>query len=147
MELTGKLDRIKEMVTSTTGLEPSFLDMVDFRLQSFSYELKNEDAWTIGFLIQSTTSTIKNECHITKIPNDLYFVMVDMVCGEFLAEKKSIGQLTEEQIAPIIKSISEGDTSYTYAEEESKDKLLSKALDRMRTGSKSEFLKHRSIVW
>lgn len=147
MEITEKLNGIKEMVTSATGLEPSFLDMVDFRLQSFSYDLKNEDAWTIGFLTQSTTNRIKNECHIVKIPNDLYFVMVDMVCGAFLAEKKARGQLSEEQEEMILKSINEGDTTITYADKVSRDTQLSQAFDTMRFGHRAKWLRYRRLQW
>lgn len=147
MVATGLLNKLQGMVSSETGLDTTFLDKIDLRLQSFSYELQSDDVWIIGFCIQSVASTIKNECNIATIPKELEAMAVDMVCGEFLAEKKALGQLNEEQVEPIIKSISEGDTSYTYAEEESKDKLLSKVLDTMRKGNESELLKYRRIVW
>ena len=127
------------------------VEMVAKRLESFGYELKPNDEYALGFLLEKTKLDILNFCNIKELPLELNYVAVDMVCGEFLLEKKSVGALNLSDIdlnTVPIKSISEGDTSVSYATENSQsaqeklDVLIQTLLD-----TKKYLYKFRRIAW
>ena len=147
MQVTGILDSIKESVTAMTGLDPSFVDDIDKRLQSLTYTLQKGEDWAVNFTIQSVTNTIKSNCNTTAIPEGLYNVAINMVCGEFLATKKALGQLSDAQMQSVIKSIEEGDTKITYADEKSLNSLFDTLVNNLRAGSASQFVRYRRLLW
>lgn len=147
MQVTGILDSIKESVAAMTGLDPSFVDDIDKRLQSLAYTLQKGEDWAVNFTIQSVTNTIKSNCNTTAIPEGLYNIAINMVCGEFLTTKKALGQLSEAQVQSTIKSIEEGDTKITYADEKSLNVLFDTLMNNLRADSASEFVRYRRLLW
>ena len=126
-----------------------FEDVVE-RLESFGYEVTEVDSWMIEFLIQKVESSIKADCNINTIPEELHEIAVDMVVGEFLLNKKSRGQLEGFDLEAAVKQIHEGDTSVTFAigdgsktPEERLDELI---LYLMNYG-KGKFAAYRCIKW
>nr|WP_312985984.1 hypothetical protein [Clostridioides sp.] len=119
------------------------------RLAFFGYTLLDSDSLALGFTIDKVENKIKNECSITEIPDGLYQVEIDRICGEFLFAKKQSGQLTEYDFDLIEKQIQDGDTSVTYAVEAGQtpeqrfDKLVRYLMD---TG-KGEFASFRRLRW
>lgn len=119
------------------------------RLASFGYTLLDTDSFALEFVIDKVENKIKNECNITEIPDGLYQVEIDRICGEFLFAKKQSGQLTEYDFDFIEKQIQDGDTSVTYAVEAGQtpeqrfDKLVRSLMD---TG-KGEFASFRRLRW
>jgi hypothetical protein len=93
----------------------NMLDDVTARLESFGYTVTENDSWMIDFIITKTQDYIKADCNVDAVPEGLKRIAVDMVCGEFLMNKKAIGQLTGFDVSAAIKSIQEGDTNVTYA--------------------------------
>ncbi len=91
------------------------LEDVTKRLLDFGYTITDNDTWVLGFIIQKIENHIKNQCNVSAIPDGLHQTAVDMVCGEFLLEKKNIGQLTIVNLDAAVKSIQEGDTNITFA--------------------------------
>jgi len=91
------------------------LEDVTNRLASFGYAVTETDSWMLGFIIQKVENHIKNQCNTSTIPEGLHEIAVDMVVGEFLLGKKSIGQLTGFDLDAAVKSIQEGDTNVTFA--------------------------------
>ena len=91
------------------------LENVKERLASFDYQVTEADSWILTFLIQKVENHIKNTCNLSMIPEELLNIAVDMVVGEFLLNKKSIGNLAGFNLEIAIKQIQEGDTSITYA--------------------------------
>ena len=127
------------------------VEMVTKRLESFGYTLKPNDEYALGFLLEKTKLDILNFCNIKELPLELNYVAIDIVCGEFLLEKKSVGALSLNDIdlnAVAIKSISEGDTNVSYATENTQgalqklDTLIQNLLD-----SKKYLYKFRRIAW
>ena len=147
MEVIGVLEPIKDSVVAMTGLDPSFVDDIDKRLQSLSYVLQEGEDWAVNFVIQSVTNTIKNNCNTTEIPDGLYNVAINMCVGEFLATKKVLGQLTDDQMESVIKTIEEGDTKITYADEKSLSTLFDTFTNNLRAGNASEFTRYRRLLW
>lgn len=126
------------------------LEDVTKRLESFGYEVTEADAWMIEFLIQKIENSIKADCNINTIPEELHEIAVDMVVGEFLLNKKSRGQLEGFDLEAAVKQIHEGDTSVTFAigdgsktPEERLDELI---LYLMNYG-KGKFAAYRCIKW
>jgi len=126
-----------------------FEDVVE-RLKSFGYEVTEIDNWMIEFLIQKIENSIKADCNINTIPEELHEIAVDMVVGEFLLNKKSRGQLEGFDLEAAVKQIHEGDTSVTFAigdgsktPEERLDELI---LYLMNYG-KGKFAAYRCIKW
>jgi len=126
------------------------LEDVTKRLESFGYEVTEADNWMIEFLIQKIENSIKADCNINTIPEELHEIAVDMVVGEFLLNKKSRGQLEGFDLEAAVKQIHEGDTSVTFAigdgsktPEERLDELI---LYLMNYG-KRKFAAYRCIKW
>lgn len=119
------------------------------RLEFFGYTLLDSDRLALEFVIDKVENKIKSECNITEIPDRLYQVEIDRICGEFLYAKKQSGQLTEYDFELIEKQIQDGDTTVTYAVEAGQtpeqrfDKLVRSLMD---TG-KGEFSSFRRLRW
>lgn len=124
---------------------------VQKRLKSFGYTVTNDDKFAITFIIDKVTNTIRNECNVTDIPDGLYQIAADMVCGEFLKGKAATGQLTDTNISTeaAIKQIKEGDTSITYAVSDGEDggNSFDYFITFLLTYGKSQFATYRGFVW
>ena len=121
-------------------------DDVIERLKSLGYTVTAEDGFGLMFVIDKVTNIIKNDCNISEIPDGLYHIAVDMVCGEFLLVKKQGGQLADFNAESAIKQISQGDTSITYAVSEGTagiDGLISLLMNKDR----SQFATYRRFKW
>ena len=129
-----------------TKLWEQLSETVSQRLQTIGYTVKNEDDFLLKYSISKSENYIKNFCNIDIIPDELFYVEVDIICGNFLKEKKSVGQLDGFEFNGEVKSISEGDTSIIYAGVESVseqvDKLIKNFLDKG-----DELICFRKIKW
>ncbi|MBQ4541841.1 MAG: hypothetical protein IJA23_03200 [Clostridia bacterium] len=131
-----------------TSLSESFYEAVLKRLVSFGYTLKEDDSWLICFAMQKVENHIKNSCNTTDVPDGLFNVAVDMVCGEFLFTKKQTGQL---EIADLdfdgaFTSIKEGDTQVNFggsSDEEKFDQMVNYLLHH----GEGDFVCYRKIRW
>lgn len=126
------------------------LEEITERLASFNYTVTEADSWTLTFLIQKVENHIKNITNLSTIPEGLANVAVDMVVGEFLLNKKSMGNLAGFDLETAVKQIQEGDTSITYAigegsntPEQRLDALIAHLMDY----GKNELLSYRCIKW
>ena len=135
-------------VMTKTSLSESFYEAVLKRLVSFGYTLKEDDSWLICFAMQKVENHIKNSCNTTDVPDGLFNVAVDMVCGEFLFTKKQTGQL---EIADLdfdgaFTSIKEGDTQVNFggsSDEEKFDQMVNYLLHQ----GEGDFVCYRKIRW
>jgi hypothetical protein len=152
MEPTGFLDGIKEMIERTTGLTGDFIDSVDLRLRSLGYSVQESDAWMIAFIIQKVANTIKNICNISVVPKSLKQVAIDMICGEFLLNKKNTGQLDGFEIdvdSPALKQTQSGDTNVVFALEGMKtpEQRLDAVINYLMTYGLNQLIGFRRIKW
>lgn len=135
-------------VMTKTSLSESFYEAVLKRLVSFGCTLKEDDSWLICFAMQKVENHIKNSCNTTDVPDGLFNVAVDMVCGEFLFTKKQTGQL---EIADLdfdgaFTSIKEGDTQVNFggsSDEEKFDQMVNYLLHH----GEGDFVCYRKIRW
>lgn len=97
------------------------LEDVKARLKSLgisvSSEPNNADEVMLFFCITKVTNHINNQTNLSKIPQGLHEIAVDMVVGEFLYAKKSMGALSVETLdfELIAKQVQDGDTNVMFA--------------------------------
>lgn len=126
------------------------LEDVTARLASFGYTVTENDAFMLTFIIQKVENHIKGECNVTALPDELTNVAIDMAVGEFLLNKKSIGQLTGFDLSAAIKQIQEGDTSVTFAfgnGDSTPEQRLDALIDYLMNDGKIKLVSYRSIKW
>lgn len=133
----------------TSSFDSELLQAVLNRLESFGYELKESDAWMIGFCLSKVENQIKNECNISDIPDGLFHVVVDMTCGEFLFSKKQVGQLElgDLDLTGALSSIKEGDTQISFNTDESDSDKIDSLLNYLLNSGKGDLVCYRKIRW
>lgn len=122
------------------------------RLASFGYDVTETDEFALTFIIQKVENHIKNSCNILLIPEGLYQIAVDMVCGYFLNEKKAVNadSLKGFNLDSAIKSIQEGDTNIAFAIGEGSktpEQRLDAFITYLITYGEKEFVTYRCLTW
>lgn len=92
------------------------LAAVTARLEALGYKVTEADYTAIRYQIAKAETELRVKTNRCEVPDGLFSVWVDMAAGLFLMEKKASGGLSDlyDFDAPA-KSISEGDTSVTFA--------------------------------
>lgn len=85
------------------------------RLAMLGYEVTEDDKTGLEYLIAKCEMELLANINHSKLPPELFFVLVDMVAGHFLFNKKAAGGLEGFDFEAPAKSISEGDISVTFA--------------------------------
>ncbi len=120
------------------------------RLSAIGYEVGEDDKNAVIYCINKAEAALKVRTNQNVLPDGLFYVWVDMAAGYFLTDKKSNGALDGifDFSAPA-KSISEGDTSVTYAIassgtfEDQFDAMLAK----MTHPDNEVILRYRRLTW
>lgn len=136
-------------IMTNTSLSEQFYEAVLKRLVSFGYSLKEDDGWVICFAMQKVENHIKNSCNTTNVPDGLFNVAVDMVCGEFLFTKKQTGKLELEDIdlTGAITSIKEGDTQVNFGDGTSDEEKFNSFLNYLLHHGEGDFVCYRKLKW
>lgn len=126
--------------------------LVKDRLLSFGYKLKDGDEAIIAFSIQKVENTIKNDCNVVEVPEELKCVAVDMAAGEFLTAKKTFApdDIESLDLGLAVKQIQEGDTNTVFATGEATltpEQRLNNFLNYLLTRGRDEFSCYRRIRW
>lgn len=115
-----------------------------------SSEPSNSDDVILEFTIDKITNRIKNKTNLSEMPEGLYEIAIDMVVGEFLFLKKSMGQLNIETIdfSPFTKQVQDGDTNVTFAvEANSTPEAKFDAFINYLRHDEVDFIKYRVLTW
>lgn len=139
-------EEIQSLLDGST-ISEKFIELVIKRLESLTYEVQVGDGFLIAFLIQKVENTIRNSCNTTSIPSGLNFIATDMICGEFLMNKKqtdSLGEMFDFDSA--VKQVSFGDTTVSLGGESMEQKLNS-LFSYMINYGKDEFVCYRKMRW
>ena len=149
MALTDETKQSIITALDTSSLDESFIEAVLKRLDSFGYEIKESDAWMIGFAMQKVENTIKNECNISEIPDGLFHTAADMSCGEFLFAKKQTGQLEigDLDLTGAISSIKEGDTQINFDAGSSDESRFNQLVNYLMNQGEGDLICFRKIRW
>lgn len=142
------LSNILSNITDT-GLSEPFCEMVLKRLVSFGYFLKEDDSWELSFLMVKVENQIKNSCNTTSIPEGLFHVATDMICGEFLMNRKNSGrlELSDLDLDGAITSISEGDVSISFDTNSTDEIKFDQLINYLMTKGKGELVCFRRLKW
>lgn len=125
-------------------------DVVE-RLNTLGYNLNEGDIVTLQFAINGVEQYIKNFCNISEIPNELYYVAVDMAAGTLLKTKQSIGINVCDNIdysAAGVSSIKEGDLTINFSTGDSNSTTnLFSALLKKLCNRDAELIAFRKLRW
>ena len=119
------------------------------RLKSFGYEFVDGDEIAIEYAEGKAIQYIKHFCNISEIPECLDYVLMDIICGEFLQLKRNTGQLTSIQTDATVKSIQDGDTrvEYNVSYQTDPNGVFNEFVKSLINGHNEELLRHRRLVW
>lgn len=111
------------------------------RLISLNYQPVAEDDWLIEYMMKVKRQEILNYCNIDEVPEELEHILIERVCGSFLAQKAIQNPQNTES---VVKSIKEGDVSIDYA-------VLSVSplslFSQMAASGEEELLCYRQMKW
>ena len=143
------MQKILDNIMTNTNLSEQFCEAVLKRLVSFGYTPKEDDVWVLSFAMQKVENHIKNSCNTTSVPDGLFHVAVDMVCGEFLYSKKQTNQLeiADLDLSGAIASISEGDTSVSFDSDSTDEQKFNTLLNFLMTNGEGDFVCYRKLKW
>lgn len=117
---------------------------------SVSSEPNSSDEVMLSFCIIKVTNHINNQTNLSEIPQGLHEIAVDMVVGEFLYTKKSMGALSVETLdfEAIVKQIQEGDTNTVFAvEANSTPEAQFNAFIYYLQHNEADFGRYRVMLW
>lgn len=122
---------------------------VEARLKALGYEVTETDAFAIDYAISKAEAKLKAEVNQPSIPDGLFYVWADLATGVFLQDKKATGQLTGFNLTAPVKSISEGDTSVSYALADSNnpDTVLETLIKSLTTLDEFVLAAYRRLSW
>ena len=135
-------------ILKDTNLTPT-VEAIVKRLVSFGYIPTDADTWMIAYTTKGTVNHVLNETNRTTVPEELFEVVVDMVCGEVLNAKFSSGQLelTDLDLNGTIQSVKQGDTQVNFSAEGSDEAKLKGLLSWLIQGKGSDLLCYRKMRW
>lgn len=119
-------------------------NLVVARLSAFGVTPSEADSAMIDYSIEFIALRIKNFCNIEEIPQELNYEWANAVCADFLKMKLSTGSL--ENVAQIVKSISEGDTTVSYSESGTPESQLLECIAKMSLDI-SGLVRFRKMTW
>lgn len=126
------------------------LAAVTARLEALGYQVTESDYTAIRSDITRAETELKVRTNRCEMPGGLFSVWVDMAAGLFLTEKKASGGLSDiyDFDAPA-KSISEGDTSVTFAISDTAtfEEQFDAALERMTHPDAEMIVAFRRLIW
>lgn len=146
------LETIKEyLIDDETRYIKDAVLMAHKKLNGYGYEGVDVEMLTLHAL--SVREFILNYCNIEKMPKGLMFTYVNMICASYLElyviKNYVNSEDNEKAIAAAIASITEGDVSVTYKDNQSSDKILNaKALiSSLMDGYRAYLTRYRRMVW
>lgn len=127
------------------------VDVVKKRLQSFGYEVREDDTFSLAFCVDKVRNSIKNDVNCQDIPEGLKRIATDMAVGEFLRAKKTFApdDLSIFDLGFAVKQIQTGDTNTVFAVESgaTPEQRLTAFINYLLTYGLSEFNSFRKIRW
>lgn len=117
---------------------------------SLSSEPGNADVMMLSFCTDKVTNHINNQTNLNEIPQGLHEIAVDMVVGEFLFTKKSMGLLDIESLdfEAVAKQVQDGDTNVVFAiEAKSTPEAQFNAFIAYLQHNEVDFVRYRVLTW
>lgn len=132
--------------------EKTFVKMIVQRLSNFGLKLVKTDNWIIMFCMNKAINHVKNSANISIIPNELYEIIVDRICGEFLFNKHKSNQLTLDNFDfdSAVKQLQEGDTTIQFAIGEGSmtdEQKLTSLINYLLNYGEGDLICYRKLKW
>ena len=132
--------------------EKTFVKMIVQRLLNFGLKLVESDNWIIMFCMNKAINHIKSSANISVIPNELYEIIVDRICGEFLFNKHKSNQLTLDNFDfdMAVKQLQEGDTTIQFAineGSETDEQKLTSLINYLISYGEGDLICYRKLKW
>lgn len=129
-------------------LNDKFVADICNRLVTLGVVPDEDDVWLIYFTVQKVEADILNQTNQTEIPEGLFVVAVDMVCGEIIQTKYLSGKLclSDLQFGEIAKTVTQGDTTVTFESGESDEVKIKRLIDCL-IDKGSDLLCYRKLKW
>lgn len=136
-------------IVPDSGLSQTFVQTFLNRLVSLGYTPKEADLWELSFVMSDVENRIKNSCNTSSIPEGLFNVAVDMMCGKFLKIRKDSGrlELSTLDLSGAITSITEGDVSISFDVNATDEQKLNQLINYLMTKGEGEFVCYRQLKW
>lgn len=122
---------------------------VESRLKSLGYEVTEADDFAIDYAISKAEAKLKAEVNQSSVPDGLFYVWADLAAGVFLQDQKATGRLTGFDLSAPVKSVSEGDTSVTYAiaDTNNPDTVFEALIKQLTTLDEFVLAAYRRLAW
>ena len=120
------------------------------RLAQLGYTVTTADEEQVSFELKKMTNYVMNYCNITTIPEILDLRIIDRVCAEFLFYKKNSGTLVGFDYDAVIKQITEGDTTISYAVgqgEDTPENRFDTFVNKLERGFDKWITPYRKLRW
>lgn len=144
-------ENLQTVVTSINEIlkDTTFTESVIQRLVSFGYLVTEDDVWMIAYTTKGTVNHVLNEINHKTVPDGLFEVVVDMICGEVLNAKFLSGQLdlTALDLSGAVESVREGDTQVTFSAGSSDADKAQELFRWMMNGKGCDLLCYRKMRW
>ena len=110
----------------------------DFRFNANPYS-----AW------DHAVDRVKNLTNLNEVPKGLEHVVFRIALGEYLETASLGGLIPSEAVPALVKQITEGDTTVTFAVSEGATgtALLKQLIDDLKNGYMDEIYRYRRLLW
>lgn len=123
------------------------LEQIKARLEMLGYNTGAQDDALLDFIMRAVKSDIRVTLNIEEIPADIEHIAIDKVVGEFLLNRKNMGQDVGIDLDAAVKAISEGDTNVQFDTDSTPESKLDALIRYMLTGRDAVMMAYRSIRW
>lgn len=124
------------------------IEDIKTRLETFGYKFNEaSDTYALNFAKDKAEQHIKNVINSSEIPEESKFATIDAICAEFLALKNGTGQLPDELIESVVKSVKMGDATITLDESASVGQQFDAIVSSMTNYYSDDFMRFRKMVW
>ena len=117
------------------------------RLKSLGYEVSEKDEFILKFITNKTERYMIDITNRDPLPDELHYVLIDRVCGEFLFSIRGSNMLTEEQIEAVVTQIKEGDTTVAFDVNTSPQAKFDGFMRVLMNTGDNQFSKYRRLTW
>lgn len=124
-------------------------EAVILRLKSLGYKKQEGDGPALEYSVAQSEQWLLSNLNQRDVPDGLLCVWADMAAAQMMMEQRASGADGMETPAPVVKSVSEGDTSVTYAvsERSAAELQLDALLARMMRPEENVLAAFRRMKW
>ncbi len=142
------LDEIVSLVQDT-DFDNKLVSCVLLRLSSLGYTVLENDVFLVSFSIDKVDKAIKQKCNVNELPEGLYNVAIDRVCGEVLYSLQATQRLGSNfDVDTALESIKMGDTTISFSDNtKNPAQRIDLLINSLKSCGEGEFSCYRKIKW